>query len=61
MVMYRALYVDDNWGACAYWVRPSSMFLDEVELDGNKIPRFSKISEEESREILVTFWNALNG
>lgn len=24
------------------WARPLSMFLETVELDGNKVPRFSK-------------------
>ena len=27
------------------WARPINMFLDEVEKDGNKIPRFKYISD----------------
>lgn len=35
MVVYRALYGDHD-----LWVRPLKMFLEEVEVDGQKIPRF---------------------
>lgn len=27
-----------------FWVRPLSMFLEEIELNGRKVPRFSLIS-----------------
>lgn len=36
MVLYQALY-----GEYGLWVRPLSMFLEEVERDGRKMPRFS--------------------
>ncbi len=36
MVVYKALY-----GEYSLWVRPLSMFLEEVEVEGKKIPRFS--------------------
>jgi hypothetical protein len=36
MVVYKALY-----GEGAIWVRPLGMFLEEVEVDGRKIPRFT--------------------
>ncbi|MBI5913382.1 DUF1653 domain-containing protein [Candidatus Azambacteria bacterium] len=35
LVVYRALYGDFD-----LWVRLVKMFLEEVEVDGNKIPRF---------------------
>lgn len=35
LVVYRALY-----GEGELWVRPLVMFLEEIELDGKKIPRF---------------------
>jgi len=38
MVVYRALYGENE-----LWVRPLSMFLEEVEADGKKVPRFEKI------------------
>ncbi|HUT96456.1 MAG TPA: DUF1653 domain-containing protein [Candidatus Paceibacterota bacterium] len=40
MVMYRALYGDNQ-----IWVRPLKMFLEEVEIDGKKIPRFDYIKK----------------
>lgn len=38
MVVYRALYGDGQM-----WVRPLGMFVEEVEIEGRKIPRFSLI------------------
>lgn len=37
MVVYKALYLPEGENL---WVRPLIMFLEEVEVDGNKIPRF---------------------
>lgn len=36
MVVYRALY-----GAGGLWVRPLAMFLETVESDGRRMPRFA--------------------
>lgn len=38
LVVYRALYNDGQ-----IWVRPLKMFLEEVKVDGKKIPRFKYI------------------
>jgi hypothetical protein len=35
MVVYRALY-----GKKQIWVRPLKVFLEKVEIDGKKVPRF---------------------
>jgi hypothetical protein len=35
LVVYRALY-----GEHGLWVRPLKMFLEEVEVEGKKVPRF---------------------
>lgn len=35
MVIYRALY-----GEKEIWIRPLEMFLEEVEIDGKRKPRF---------------------
>jgi hypothetical protein len=38
MVVYRALY-----GEHGLWVRPRGMFVEEVEVEGRKVPRFEFI------------------
>ena len=40
LVVYRALYHDEKFGENALWVRPLSMFLEEVEIDGKSVKRF---------------------
>ncbi|NTU46888.1 DUF1653 domain-containing protein [Candidatus Roizmanbacteria bacterium] len=40
LVVYESLY--DNPGN-KLWVRPLDMFLEELEIDGKKIPRFQYI------------------
>lgn len=40
MVVYQALY-----GEGELWVRPIKMFLEEVERDGTKVPRFRYVGE----------------
>ncbi|MEO7066718.1 MAG: DUF1653 domain-containing protein [Rhodanobacter sp.] len=41
LVVYQALY-----GECGLWVRPTVMFCETVELDGEPIARFSLESAE---------------
>ncbi len=38
MVVYCALYGEEQM-----WVRPLKMFLEEVEVNGKKIPRFKYV------------------
>jgi hypothetical protein len=45
LVVYRALYESPDFGKDALWVRPKAMFLEEVEVDGKKVPRFAKVQE----------------
>ncbi len=40
-VVYKALYGDGG-----IWVRPASMWNEEVEFDGKKVKRFIYIGEE---------------
>ncbi len=41
MVVYKALYGDGE-----YWVRPLSMWEENVEINGNTVPRFKYEGEE---------------
>lgn len=43
-VVYRALYADPVFGKNAIWIRPLAMFLETIELDGEIIPCFKRIS-----------------
>ena len=40
LVVYKALY-----GEGELWVRPVEMFLENVEVDGQKVPRFKYINK----------------
>ena len=40
LVVYQALY-----GERGLWVRPIKMFLEEVEVDGKKMPRFEYVGK----------------
>ena len=44
-VVYRALY-DGEFGKNSIWIRPLSMFLEDVEVDGKKMPRFEFLKKE---------------
>ena len=44
MVVYRALYSHETYGENAIWVRPASMWNEEVERNGKKFRRFEKLS-----------------
>ena len=39
LVLYRPLYGDSG-----DWVRPFAMFFSDVEVDGQRVPRFAPIS-----------------
>ncbi len=40
LVIYKALYDSEEFGKNALWVRPKSMFLETVNIDGKEVPRF---------------------
>jgi len=42
-ICYRALYYSSDWGNYPLWVRPKAMFLETVEKNGKKMPRFEYI------------------
>ena len=43
MVVYKAQYENP---ISKIWVRPERMFIEEVEVNGTKVPRFVFVSEE---------------
>lgn len=43
LVVYRALYDSEEFGKNALWVRPKSMFLENVNVDGKEVPRFKYV------------------
>ena len=47
MVVYQAMYEEHG-----VWVRPKSMFEEEIERDGKSFRRFSPISAEEAEKII---------
>lgn len=42
-VIYQALYDSEEFGKNQIWIRPLKMFLEEVEVNGQKVPRFKFI------------------
>ena len=43
LVVYKALYESEDFGKDALWVRPLDMFTEVVEVDEQRIPRFTRI------------------
>ncbi len=43
VVVYKGLYTHPELGENALWVRPKTMFLEEVEFEGKKMQRFKRI------------------
>lgn len=48
-VVYRALYEDKDGKLGGLWIRPLQMFIEEVERDGRKQPRFTLIEADPLR------------
>ena len=45
LVVYKAPYDSPDFGRNSLWVRPKKMFLEKVEVDGKKVPRFKYIGK----------------
>jgi cyclomaltodextrinase / maltogenic alpha-amylase / neopullulanase len=43
LVIYKALYESKEFGENSLWVRPLANFLEEVDFEGKKVPRFTFI------------------
>ena len=46
-VIYRPLYKGKNFGVAEFWARPLEMFMEDVELNGKVVKRFTKIEDKE--------------
>lgn len=44
LVVYRALYNHEVYGDNSLWVRPKSMFLETVIVEGKKVLRFAPVN-----------------
>ncbi len=42
-VVYKALYDDPQFGKGQVWIRPLEMFVEEVVINGQSMPRFKQI------------------
>jgi hypothetical protein len=45
LVVYKALYATSDFDIGQLWVRPKEMFLEWVEHEGQRVPRFKLIEE----------------
>ncbi len=45
LVFYRALFVSPEFGPNALWVRSKKMFIEDVEVQGKKVPRFKFVGD----------------
>ncbi|MCB9814556.1 DUF1653 domain-containing protein [Candidatus Nomurabacteria bacterium] len=45
LVVYKALYISNDFGKDALWVRPKAMFMESIELKGVMVPRFEYIRQ----------------
>jgi hypothetical protein len=46
VVIYQALYDSTEFGNNSIWVRKKNIFLEEVDFNGKKVPRFKYIEEK---------------
>ncbi|GHH67358.1 hypothetical protein GCM10017673_14230 [Streptosporangium violaceochromogenes] len=45
VVVYHALFRSPKYGERHTWVRPVANFVEEVEIDGRRVPRFRYVAE----------------
>lgn len=45
LVVYKALYDSSEFGPNSLWVRPKAMFEEQVEVNGQIIPRFKYLGK----------------
>lgn len=49
LVVYMALY-KTKYGTNTLWVRPKKMFMEEVIVDGKKMPRFKYLGPDPKKQ-----------
>jgi len=49
LVVYRALYTDDMHGDQTLWVRPKTMFLETVIVNGTDVQRFVLVETSQEK------------
>lgn len=49
MVVYECLYENSE---SQIWIRPLKMFLEEIEVNGRKVPRFKYIGDQKGNQRL---------
>jgi hypothetical protein len=52
VVIYKAMYVSESYGPNALWVRPLAVWLNPAVVNGAKVPRFVKLTDEEAKAAL---------
>jgi hypothetical protein len=52
LVVYQGLHNCPTFGQNPLWVRPYTMFFEEIEYNHCKVPRFRKISDDEASAII---------
>lgn len=45
VVIYQSLYDCEQFGSRALWARPLHEFIGTVEIDGQLVPRFTRLAE----------------
>lgn len=48
LVLYRPLYENDWFAPATHQARPLEMFMEDVEKDGVRVPRFVKITDPDT-------------
>jgi len=43
LVVYKALYQCSEFGNNQLWVRPKEMFFEQVDYNGQRVPRFKQV------------------
>jgi hypothetical protein len=46
VVIYQALYDSQEFGNNSIWVRKKKVFLEEIDFNGKKVPRFKYIKKK---------------